>query len=183
VKVGTKVVFNYIDQARMQLDYSGTVMDQVCDKNEIVQFGDQRLSARSYLRRFLFEGERVRSASIACPAANALASCWRRSLPWRQRDRARRPTNDLDLPSLRMLEEALADFNGTVIVVSHDRYFLDRICDQIVAFEDGRTYSFNRAITPTTWRNEKTARRATSSSRRNSPRESPRPRPRPRPSQ
>ena len=46
------------------------------------------------------------------------------------------PTNDLDLPSLRMLEEALADFDGAVLVVSHDRYFLDRICDQIVAFED-----------------------------------------------
>ena len=47
------------------------------------------------------------------------------------------PTNDLDLPSLRLLEEALADFDGSVLVVSHDRYFLDRICDQIVAFEDG----------------------------------------------
>jgi ATP-binding cassette subfamily F protein uup len=46
------------------------------------------------------------------------------------------PTNDLDLPSLRMLEEALVDFDGAVLVVSHDRYFLDRICDQIVAFED-----------------------------------------------
>jgi ATP-binding cassette subfamily F protein uup len=46
------------------------------------------------------------------------------------------PTNDLDLPSLRMLEEALAVFDGSVIVVSHDRYFLDRICDQIIAFED-----------------------------------------------
>jgi ATP-binding cassette subfamily F protein uup len=47
------------------------------------------------------------------------------------------PTNDLDLPSLRMLEEALADFDGTVLVVSHDRYFLDRICDQVIAFEEG----------------------------------------------
>jgi len=46
------------------------------------------------------------------------------------------PTNDLDLPSLRMLEEALAAFDGSVIVVSHDRYFLDRICDQVIAFED-----------------------------------------------
>jgi ATP-binding cassette subfamily F protein uup len=46
------------------------------------------------------------------------------------------PTNDLDLPSLRMLEEALADFDGSVICVSHDRYFLDRICDQIIAFEE-----------------------------------------------
>jgi ATP-binding cassette subfamily F protein uup len=47
------------------------------------------------------------------------------------------PTNDLDLPSLRMLEEALVDFAGSVLVVSHDRYFLDRICDQIISFEDG----------------------------------------------
>jgi len=46
------------------------------------------------------------------------------------------PTNDLDLPSLRMLEEALADFDGSVLVVSHDRYLLDRICDQIIAFEE-----------------------------------------------
>jgi ATP-binding cassette subfamily F protein uup len=50
------------------------------------------------------------------------------------------PTNDLDLPSLRMLEEALADFDGSVLVVSHDRYFLDRICDQIVAFETGGVF-------------------------------------------
>ena len=50
------------------------------------------------------------------------------------------PTNDLDLASLRMLEEALADFDGTVLVVSHDRYFLDRICDQIVAFENGGVF-------------------------------------------
>jgi ATP-binding cassette subfamily F protein uup len=47
------------------------------------------------------------------------------------------PTNDLDLPSLRMLEEALSAFGGSILVVSHDRYFLDRICDQIIAFEDG----------------------------------------------
>ena len=50
------------------------------------------------------------------------------------------PTNDLDLASLRMLEEALAHFDGTILVVSHDRYFLDRICDQIVAFEDGGVF-------------------------------------------
>ncbi len=47
------------------------------------------------------------------------------------------PTNDLDLASLRMLEEGIAGFDGSVLVVSHDRYFLDRVCDQIVAFEDG----------------------------------------------
>jgi ATP-binding cassette subfamily F protein uup len=51
------------------------------------------------------------------------------------------PTNDLDLGSLRMLEEALAAFDGTILVVSHDRYFLDRICDRIVAFEEGGIHS------------------------------------------
>jgi ATP-binding cassette subfamily F protein uup len=51
------------------------------------------------------------------------------------------PTNDLDLPSLRMLEEALADFDGTVLVVSHDRYFLDRICDQVLAFEENGLFA------------------------------------------
>jgi ATP-binding cassette subfamily F protein uup len=51
------------------------------------------------------------------------------------------PTNDLDLPSLRMLEEALADFDGTVLVVSHDRYFLDRICDQVLAFEESGLFA------------------------------------------
>jgi ATP-binding cassette subfamily F protein uup len=50
------------------------------------------------------------------------------------------PTNDLDLPSLRMLEEALADFDGSVLVVSHDRYFLDRVCDQVVAFEEAGVF-------------------------------------------
>jgi len=50
------------------------------------------------------------------------------------------PTNDLDLASLRMLEEAIADFEGSVLVVSHDRYFLDRICDRIVAFEEGGVF-------------------------------------------
>jgi ABC transport system ATP-binding/permease protein len=136
--IGRKAVFNYIDQARMQLDYGRTVMEQVADKSEIVTFGSQKLSARSYLRRFLFEGERVNEridrlsggerarlmlAKVLCRGGNVIV--------------LDEPTNDLDLPSLRMLEEALADFDGTVLVVSHDRYFLDRVCDQIVAFEDG----------------------------------------------
>ena len=141
VTIGKKVVFNYIDQARMQLNYTGTVMEQVSDINEIVHFGDQKLSARSYLRRFLFDDERVKEridrlsggerarlmlAKVLCRGGNVIV--------------LDEPTNDLDLPSLRMLEEALADFDGSVLVVSHDRYFLDRICDQIVAFEDGGVF-------------------------------------------
>jgi ATP-binding cassette subfamily F protein uup len=136
VTIGKKVVFNYIDQARMQLDPNKTVIDEIAGKNEIVHFGDQKLSARSYLRRFLFQDERVMEtvaklsggerarlmlAKVLCRGGNVIV--------------LDEPTNDLDLPSLRMLEEALIDFEGAVLVVSHDRYFLDRICDQVVAFE------------------------------------------------
>ena len=136
--IGKRVVFNYIDQGRIQLNGAGTVMQEVSDSGGMVRFGDQTLTVRSYLRRFLFDesrvnervdklsgGERARLilAKVLCRGGNVIV--------------LDEPTNDLDLSSLRMLEEALAVFGGTVLVVSHDRYFLDRICDQIVAFEEG----------------------------------------------
>jgi ABC transport system ATP-binding/permease protein len=137
IKIGRKAVFNYIDQARMQLDGSGTVLQEISDGSETVLFGSQRLSARSYLRRFLFSDERVNEPverlSGGERARLMLAKVLRRGGNVLVLDE---PTNDLDLPSLRMLEEALADFDGAVLVVSHDRYFLDRICDQIIAFEE-----------------------------------------------
>jgi ATP-binding cassette subfamily F protein uup len=139
--VGKRVVFNYIDQSRMQLDGKGTVMDEVSDSGEMVAFGNQTLTARAYLRRFLFDEsrvkERVEKLSGGERARLLLAKVLRRGGNVIILDE---PTNDLDLASLRMLEEALADFEGTVLVVSHDRYFLDRICDQIVAFEDGGVF-------------------------------------------
>ncbi|GAB4177852.1 MAG: energy-dependent translational throttle protein EttA [Terrimicrobiaceae bacterium] len=137
VTIGKRVVFNTIDQGRIGLDASGTVIEEIATLGEIVRFGEQTLSARSYLRRFLFEdsrvnervdklsgGERARLmlAKVLCRGGNVLV--------------LDEPTNDLDLPSLRMLEEALVDFPGAVIAVSHDRYFLDRISDQIVVFDD-----------------------------------------------
>ena len=95
----------------------------------------------SYLRRFLFTddrvNERVERLSGGERARLMLAKVLKRGGNVIVLDE---PTNDLDLPSLRMLEEALVDFAGSVLVVSHDRYFLDRICDQIVAFEDGGTF-------------------------------------------
>jgi ATP-binding cassette subfamily F protein uup len=101
-----------------------------------VLFGEERLSARSYLRRFLFSDQRVNEPVARLSGGERarlmLAKVLRRGGNVIVLDE---PTNDLDLPSLRMLEEALADFDGCVLVVSHDRYFLDRICDQIVAFE------------------------------------------------
>lgn len=136
-KIGRQMKLNYIDQARMQLDENKTVLEQVADGGETVLFGDERISARGYLRRFLFPDERanepITKLSGGERARLMLARVLKRGGNMLVLDE---PTNDLDLPSLRMLEEALVDFAGSVLVVSHDRYFLDRICDQIVAFED-----------------------------------------------
>ena len=96
---------------------------------------------RAYLKRFLFTddrvNERVDQLSGGERARLMLAKVLKRGGNVIVLDE---PTNDLDLPSLRMLEEALADFDGSVLVVSHDRYFLDRVCDQIVAFEDAGVF-------------------------------------------
>ncbi|BCU79731.1 ABC-F family ATP-binding cassette domain-containing protein [Luteolibacter sp. LG18] len=136
-ELGKKVRVNYIDQTRMALDGTGSLLDEISDGNEKLQFGNQTLGARAYLRRFLFNdqriNERVDLLSGGERARLMLAKVLKTGGNLLVLDE---PTNDLDLPSLRMLEEALADFDGSVLVVSHDRYFLDRICDQIVAFEE-----------------------------------------------
>ena len=135
--VGKKVRVNYIDQTRMALDGTGSLLDEISDGQEKVQFGNQMLGARNYLRRFLFDdrriNERVDLLSGGERARLMLAKVLKTGGNLLVLDE---PTNDLDLPSLRMLEEALADFDGCVLVVSHDRYFLDRVCDQVIAFED-----------------------------------------------
>ncbi len=134
--VGKKVLFNYIDQTRMQLNGTGSVLAEVADQDETVFFGQQKISARAYLRRFLFSddrtNERVDRLSGGERARLMLAKVLKRGGNVIVLDE---PTNDLDLQSLRILEEALSSFGGTSIVVSHDRYFLDRVCDQIIAFE------------------------------------------------
>ncbi len=135
--LGKKVKINYIDQSRMQLDDTGSLLDEISDGNEKIEFGDEILGARAYLRRFLFSDERINERvdllSGGERARLMLAKVLKTGGNLIVLDE---PTNDLDLQSLRMLEEALAAFPGTILVVSHDRYFLDRICDQIVAFED-----------------------------------------------
>tara|TARA_B100001057_G_scaffold86303_3_gene82191 strand:+ start:3140 stop:5020 length:1881 start_codon:yes stop_codon:yes gene_type:complete len=135
--LGKKVKINYIDQSRMQLDGTGSLLDEISDGNEKIEFGDETLGARAYLRRFLFSDERINERvdllSGGERARLMLAKVLKTGGNLIVLDE---PTNDLDLQSLRMLEEALAAFPGTILVVSHDRYFLDRICDQIVAFED-----------------------------------------------
>ncbi len=135
--LGKQVKVNYIDQSRMQLDGTGSLLDEISDGSEKISFGNETLGARAYLKRFLFSDERINERvdllSGGERARLMLAKVLKTGGNVIVLDE---PTNDLDLQSLRMLEEALAAFPGTIICVSHDRYFLDRICDQIVAFED-----------------------------------------------
>src|SRR5437667_1092065 len=142
VKTGQLTKFNYVDQGRLQLNEERTVLDEVADGTDFVQWGNTTLSVRSYLKRFLFADDRittlVRKLSGGERSRLLLARILKSGGNFLILDE---PTNDLDLPTLRVLEEALIAFPGVVCVVSHDRYFLNRVCTDILAFEgDGRIH-------------------------------------------
>jgi ATP-binding cassette subfamily F protein uup len=142
VKIGQLTKFNYVDQGRLQLNDERTVMDEVAEGKEFVQWGDDKISVRSYLKRFLFTDDRiltlVKKLSGGERSRLLLARILKSGGNFLILDE---PTNDLDLPTLRVLEEALIAFPGVVCVVSHDRYFLNRVCTDILAFEgDGKIY-------------------------------------------
>ena len=140
VKTGQLTKFNYVDQARLQLREERTALEEVSDGTEFVIFGNGRLSLRAYLKRFLFADDRittqVKYLSGGERSRLLLARILKNGGNFLILDE---PTNDLDLPTLRVLEEALIAFPGVVLVVSHDRYFLNRVCTDMLAFEgDGR---------------------------------------------
>ncbi len=142
VKTGQLTKFNYVDQGRLQLNEERTVLDEVAEGREFVQWGDAKLSVRAYLKRFLFADDRittqVKKLSGGERSRLVLARILKSSGNFLILDE---PTNDLDLPTLRVLEEALIAFPGVVLVVSHDRYFLNRVCTNILAFEgDGKIH-------------------------------------------
>ncbi len=142
VKIGQLTKFNYVDQGRLHLNEEKTVMDEVAEGREFVQWGDDRISVRSYLKRFLFSDDRittqVKKLSGGERSRLLLAQVLKNGGNFLILDE---PTNDLDLPTLRVLEEALIAFTGMVLVVSHDRYFLNRVCTDVLAFEgDGKIH-------------------------------------------
>lgn len=140
--VGDRTVFNYVDQSRVALNDENTVLQEIGDGREWIMFGEERLTVWKYLKRFLFTDDRINTkvgklsggersrlllAKILMNGGNFLI--------------LDEPTNDLDLATLRVLEEALVAFDGCVIAVSHDRYFLNRVCNGILAFEgDGNVH-------------------------------------------
>ncbi|MEI7534662.1 MAG: ABC-F family ATP-binding cassette domain-containing protein [Verrucomicrobiae bacterium] len=142
VKIGQLTKFNYVDQGRLQLNEERTVLDECSDGTEFVIWGDSKISVRSYLKRFLFADDRiltqVKKLSGGERSRLLLAKILKCGGNFLILDE---PTNDLDLPTLRVLEEALTAFPGVVCVVSHDRYFLNRVCTDILAFEgDGKIH-------------------------------------------
>ena len=142
VKTGPLTKFNYVDQSRLRLNEDRTVMEEVSSGTEFVIFGEGKISLRSYLRRFLFTDDRINTQVKYLSGGERSRLLLARIL----KDGGNflvldEPTNDLDLPTLRILEEALIGFTGCVVVVSHDRYFLNRVCTGILAFEDDATIS------------------------------------------
>jgi ATP-binding cassette subfamily F protein uup len=136
VEIGSRTEINYVDQNRLLLDDSKTVWEEVGEGSEFVRLGEQNITLRGYLRRFLFTEERINTKIDQLSGGERsrvlLAKILKRGGNVLMLDE---PTNDLDLGTLRLLEEALVAFSGNVIVVSHDRYFLNRVCTAILAFE------------------------------------------------
>jgi ATPase subunit of ABC transporter with duplicated ATPase domains len=136
MRVGDTVVLGYVDQTRDDLDPNKTVWEVVSDGLDVLELGKQTMPSRAYVGAFNFKGgdqqkkvsllsggerNRVHLAKMLKSGANLLL--------------LDEPTNDLDVDTLRALEDALVDFAGCAVVISHDRWFLDRIATHILAFE------------------------------------------------
>ena len=136
VDVGETTNFCYVDQTRQTLRDDFTVYDEVADGSDVIEYGDKTLSVRHYLARFLFSGsiQQTEVGRLSGGERNRLqlAKMLRKPSNFIILDE---PTNDLDLMTLRVLEESLLEYPGCAIVITHDRYFLDRVATHILGFE------------------------------------------------
>ena len=143
-RIGKRTEFNYVDQTRLELDEDKSVFEEVSQGVDSVRFGEETISVRAYLKRFLFADDRIndRIGNLSGGEKNRvlLAKILKRGGNFLVLDE---PTNDLDLQTLRVLEEALINFRGTSLVVSHDRWFLDRVCDRVIVFDGEGHVSVN----------------------------------------
>ncbi|RKZ19445.1 ABC transporter ATP-binding protein [bacterium] len=140
VRLGSNLQVAYFDQQRLQLDETRTVQQNVCPDGDTVAFDGRRLHVITYLQNFLFAPDQARSPITHLSGGERnrllLAKLFTRPANLLVLDE---PTNDLDLETLELLEELLADFSGTLLLVSHDRAFLDNVTTSTLALEgDGR---------------------------------------------
>lgn len=136
IRIGETVQLAYVDQMRDDLDSSKTVWEEITDGHDLIQVGAFQMPSRAYVGRFNFKGadQQKRIGQLSGGERNRvhLAKLLKRGANVILLDE---PSNDLDVETLRALEEAILNFPGCAIVVSHDRWFLDRICTHLMAFE------------------------------------------------
>ena len=142
--VGETVKIGYVDQQHVQIDPEKSVYDVVSEGNELIPMGGRLVNARAYLSRFNFTGtDQSKKAGVLSGGERN-----RLHLALTLKSEANvllldEPTNDIDVNTMRALEEGLENFAGCAVVISHDRWFLDRICTHILAFEgDSQVYFF-----------------------------------------
>jgi ATP-binding cassette subfamily F protein uup len=140
IRMGTGIELAYFDQMREQLDPEKSVFDSIADGAEFVEIGATRKHVTGYLQDFLFPPDRVRTPVAALSGGERnrllLARLFTRTFNVLVLDE---PTNDLDIETLDLLEELLLEFSGTLLVVSHDRAFLDAVVTSTLVFEGGGT--------------------------------------------
>nr|WP_294936249.1 energy-dependent translational throttle protein EttA [uncultured Flavobacterium sp.] len=141
---GETVKIAYVDQSHSNIDPNKTIWENFCDGQELIMMGGRQVNSRAYLSRFNFGGsdQNKKVATLSGGERNRL------HLAMTLKEEGNvllldEPTNDLDINTLRALEEGLENFAGCAVVISHDRWFLDRICTHILAFEgDSQVYFF-----------------------------------------
>ena len=134
--IGETVKIAYVDQSHSNIDANKSIWENFCDGQELIMMGGRQVNSRAYLSRFNFGGsdQNKKVASLSGGERNRL------HLAMTLKEEGNvllldEPTNDLDINTLRALEEGLENFAGCAVVISHDRWFLDRICTHILAFE------------------------------------------------
>lgn len=134
--IGDTVKIAYVDQAHSNIDPNKSIWENFCDGQELIMMGGKQVNSRAYLSRFNFGGsdQNKKVATLSGGERNRL------HLAMTLKEEGNvllldEPTNDLDINTLRALEEGLENFAGCAVVISHDRWFLDRICTHILAFE------------------------------------------------
>lgn len=143
-QIGDTVKIAYVDQSHSDIDPEKSIYENFCDGQELMMMGGRQVNSRAYLSRFNFGGsdQNKKVATLSGGERNRL------HLAMTLKEEGNvllldEPTNDLDINTLRALEEGLENFAGCAVIISHDRWFLDRVCTHILAFEgDSQVYFF-----------------------------------------
>ena len=142
VEISDRLVISYFEQGRETLDQTITIMKTVCRSGETVEFQGRKMHVRSYLDRFLFSGNQLEmQVSKLSGGEQARLLLARQMLQPANMLILDEPTNDLDLQTLEILEDCLAEFPGAVILVTHDRSFMNEVCNQILAVPEMVTFA------------------------------------------